>query len=78
MFRGQDAWRRHHLLTGCWKNPLPGLGAAIVIFTGYCVVEAGFKYVTGQQDNVWILRINLLPKLIMVAKMSADQRYSFR
>lgn len=49
MFRGQDAWRRHHLLTGCWKNPLPGLGTAIVIFTGYCIVEAGFKYVTGRR-----------------------------
>jgi hypothetical protein len=47
MFSGQDAWRKHHLITGCSRNPLPGLGTALVIFAGYCVAEAGYKYVTG-------------------------------
>ena len=47
MFRGQDAWRKLPILAGCWKQPLPGLGTAIVIFTAYCIVEAGYKYVTG-------------------------------
>jgi hypothetical protein len=47
MFSGQDAWRKHHLITGCARNPLPGLGTALVIFAGYCVAEAGYTYVTG-------------------------------
>lgn len=33
---GQDAWRKHPLISGCWKKPLPGLGLAIGLFTFYC------------------------------------------
>lgn len=47
MFSGQDAWRKHHLITGCARNPLPGLGTALIVFAGYCVAEAGYNYVTG-------------------------------
>ena len=59
MFRGQDAWRRHPLLTGCSRNPLPGLGTALVIFAGYCVAEAGYNYVTGSPNLHFTFRIIL-------------------
>lgn len=36
---GQDAWRKHPLISGMWKRPLPGLGLATVLFTGYCAFD---------------------------------------
>ena len=32
VFAGQDAWRKHPLLSGNWKKPFPGLGTAAVLF----------------------------------------------
>jgi hypothetical protein len=52
MFRGQDAWRRHPLLAGNWKAPFPGLGTAIVIYSGYLFFEFAFTYVTGSILNL--------------------------
>ena len=36
---GQDAWRRHPLISGLWKKPLPGLGTAAFLFAGYCAFD---------------------------------------
>lgn len=47
MFRGQDAWRRHPLLAGNWKSPFPGLGTAIVIYSGYLLAGYTFNKLTG-------------------------------
>jgi hypothetical protein len=32
VFAGQDAWRKHPLLSGNWKKPFPGVGTAAVLF----------------------------------------------
>ena len=42
-FQGQDAWRRHPLLSGLWKDPLPGLRPAVVVFSAYLVGEYCYK-----------------------------------
>ena len=42
-FQGQDAWRRHPLLSGLWKDPLPGLRPAAVVFSAYLVGEYCYK-----------------------------------
>lgn len=52
MFRGQDAWRRHPLLAGNWKQPFPHLGTAIAIFTVYIAAETAFLYCTGAFANL--------------------------
>ncbi|CAN0537326.1 unnamed protein product, partial [Ectocarpus sp. 8 AP-2014] len=39
VFGGQDAWRKHPMLTGCYKRPFPGLGIALGLFAGYCVLD---------------------------------------
>ena len=36
---GQDAWRKHPLLSGNWKRPLPGLGMAAALFGVYLVFD---------------------------------------
>mmetsp|Transcript_8610 Transcript_8610/g.13206 ORF Transcript_8610/g.13206 Transcript_8610/m.13206 type:complete len:80 (-) Transcript_8610:413-652(-) len=47
VFKGQDAWRKHPMISNCWKNPLPGLGAAVAIFSVYLALDFGFKKLTG-------------------------------
>ncbi|CAM9867885.1 unnamed protein product [Heterosigma akashiwo] len=37
VFAGQDAWRKHPMITGCAKNPIPGIRPAIGIFAVYLV-----------------------------------------
>jgi hypothetical protein len=44
---GQDAWRKHPLLSGCWKKPLPGLGTAFGIFFTYVFIEQLYLKVSG-------------------------------
>ena len=34
---GQDAWRKHPLVSGNWKRPFPGLGLAMGLFAVYLV-----------------------------------------
>jgi hypothetical protein len=46
---GQDAWRKHPLLAGCWKKPLPHLGLAIGIFTTYVIAENIFTRAMGEK-----------------------------
>ena len=41
VLRGQDAWRKHPLIAGCWKKPFPGLGIATALFATYCIVDYG-------------------------------------
>jgi hypothetical protein len=44
----QDKWRKHPLLAGGWKKPLPGLGMAAGIFALYLAVDytAGIAFGT--------------------------------
>ncbi len=39
VFAGQDAWRKHPLLAGCYRRPLPGLGTAVAIFGFYLAID---------------------------------------
>ena len=48
VLQGQDAWRKHPLLSGCWKAPFPGLGLAFGIFVGYCFLEQMFLVASGE------------------------------
>lgn len=50
VFKGQDAWRKHPLLTGCSKVPFPHFGLAVKIFAGFLLVEAYVKYITGEKQ----------------------------
>jgi hypothetical protein len=43
VFQGQDAWRRHALFTGLWKEPFPGLKKAVVIYGVYYCFETVYK-----------------------------------
>ena len=42
VLQGQDAWRKHPLLSGLWKKPFPHLGLAVGLFAVYCTAEAVF------------------------------------
>jgi hypothetical protein len=46
VLRGQDAWRKHPLIAGCWKKPFPGLGIATGLFAVYCVMDWTFSAAT--------------------------------
>lgn len=39
VFRGQDKWRTHPLLSQCYKSPLPGLKTAGVLFAAYLFMD---------------------------------------
>lgn len=43
VFAGQDAWRKHPMLANCYKRPFPGLGIALGIFAGYCIIDGTIK-----------------------------------
>lgn len=47
VLQGQDAWRKHPLLSGMARKPFPMLGTAVGIFAIYLVVDATFSYATG-------------------------------
>lgn len=51
VFAGQDAWRKHPMLTNCYKRPFPGFGIALGIFAGYCVLDGTIKFTTGMYDD---------------------------
>lgn len=55
VFAGQDAWRKHPLLSGCWKAPFPGLGTAFGLFIGYVIMETMFKIATGNSNILYDL-----------------------
>jgi hypothetical protein len=46
VFQGQDAWRRHPLFQGLWKDPFPGLKKAVVIYGAFLCVEFAYKTIT--------------------------------
>ena len=48
VFAGQDAWRKHPMLTNCYKRPFPGFGIALGLFAGYCVLDGTIKFATGR------------------------------
>ncbi len=39
VLQGQDAWRKHPLISGLWKKPFPHLGLAAGLFAVYCTAE---------------------------------------
>jgi hypothetical protein len=45
VFRGQDAWRKHPLFQGLWKNPFPGLKPAVFVFSAFVVGEYAYKFI---------------------------------
>lgn len=45
VLRGQDAWRKHPLIAGCWKKPFPGLGIATALFATYCIIDMSISNV---------------------------------
>ena len=49
-FHGQDAWRRHPLLSGLWKDPLPGFRPAVIVFSVYMVGEYAYKWLNYQMN----------------------------
>jgi hypothetical protein len=46
VFQGQDAWRRHPLFQGLWKDPFPGIKRAALIYGVYVGFEYAFRYAT--------------------------------
>jgi hypothetical protein len=42
VLQGQDAWRRHPLLSGLWKKPLPHFGTAVGLFGAYLIADYMF------------------------------------
>ena len=39
VLKGQDAWRKHPLISQQWKKPFPGLGTACCIFAVYLACD---------------------------------------
>jgi hypothetical protein len=39
IFKGQDAWRNHHLFQRLWASPLPGFRNAVFIFGAYLAID---------------------------------------
>eukprot|EP00518_Triparma_eleuthera_P001951 CAMPEP_0182457924 /NCGR_PEP_ID=MMETSP1319-20130603/3387_1 /TAXON_ID=172717 /ORGANISM="Bolidomonas pacifica, Strain RCC208" /LENGTH=76 /DNA_ID=CAMNT_0024656495 /DNA_START=134 /DNA_END=364 /DNA_ORIENTATION=+ len=48
-FAGQDAWRKHPLISGLWKDPFPGLRPAAIAFAAFCVFDWGWTNMTKLQ-----------------------------
>jgi len=49
VFSKQDAWRRHPVISGLWRDPFPGLRPAIVVFSAYCLAEYAWKRANTEQ-----------------------------
>ena len=47
-FAGQDAWRKHPLISGLWKDPFPGLRPAAIAFAAFCV----FDWVREEKERI--------------------------
>ncbi len=45
VFAGQDAWRKHPLITGCWKQPFPHIKLAAGLFAAYLVASTAINIV---------------------------------
>lgn len=52
VFKGQDAWRKHPLLSDCHRKPFPAFGIALKIFAVYLVVDCYVKHITGKFHNL--------------------------
>jgi hypothetical protein len=46
VFQGQDAWRSHPLFKNLYRNPLPGIQKAAVIYAVYFGFEYTYRYIT--------------------------------
>ena len=53
VFKGQDAWRKHPLLTGCAKQPFPHWRLAVGIFTSYVIIEQAWLAVTAPPPSAY-------------------------
>jgi hypothetical protein len=45
VFQGQDAWRRHPVISNCWRNPFPGIQKAAAIYAVYLAFDYTRRYV---------------------------------
>jgi hypothetical protein len=52
VLRGQDAWRKHPLMSGLWKKPFPHLGLAVGLFATYCTGEYLLNHFTSPPPAV--------------------------
>ena len=43
IFKGQDAWRNHHLFQRLWASPFPGFRNAVFIFGAYLVMDTALE-----------------------------------
>jgi hypothetical protein len=50
VFQGQDAWRRHPMFVGIWKDPFPGIKKAAVIYGVYLGCEYTYRYLTAPEQ----------------------------
>jgi hypothetical protein len=46
--RGQDAWRKHPVISNCHKGAFPGFRTAAMIVGAYVLVDQGIKYATSE------------------------------
>lgn len=60
VFKGQDAWRKHPLLTGCHRTPFPHFGLAVKVFAFYLVAECYVNFITGKLFFVNNLIVNVV------------------
>ena len=71
---GQDAWRKHPLLAGNWKKPLPGFGIAVGLFR-YVFPPSHIRGEFGPPTLLRSPSINFLPfafPLLISAYVVAD------
>lgn len=65
---GQDAWRRHPMLSQCAKTPFPAIRPAIAIFLGLVAVDWAYGKIAGRSKHALSLCTNLsrvYPHLLM-------------
>jgi hypothetical protein len=56
VFQGQDAWRRHPMFVGIWKDPFPGIKKAAVIYGVYLGCEYTYRYLTAPEQPKHVVR----------------------
>lgn len=55
VFKGQDAWRRHPVVSNLWRNPFPGIQKAAAIYAIYLGLEYAYRFSTAPSKikNHW-------------------------
>ena len=52
IFKGQDAWRNHHLFQRLWASPLPGFRNAVIIFGAYLVIDQSLSAIKPKESRI--------------------------